>query len=107
MGFSNQEIQVTGADSDTFTTTDDPTAGWFFETLSGYGFENVYSDAVGTGGATNTITDTLVTPFGDFNTPATFASTAALPTAESSSRRVLLPPPTLQRLSVPLTSPGS
>lgn len=63
LGFSNQDIQVTSADSDDFLTIDDPTPGSPFDTLSGYGFDNVYSDIVGTNGATNTITDTLVTPF--------------------------------------------
>jgi hypothetical protein len=84
LGLSNQEILV--ADDipnrlDEVTPTD-PAPGSFFDTFSGYGFENVYSDIVGTNGATNTITDTLITPFGDISLPAVFASTAALPAAE-------------------------
>jgi hypothetical protein len=81
LGLSNQEILVT-----TNTTgvigTDEPTPGSFFDTLSGYGYENIYSDIVAANGATNTVTDTLVTPLGDLNIPISFDATAALTAAE-------------------------
>jgi hypothetical protein len=93
-GFSNQEIQVTddagmqqydaGApepDIASAGSTAVPASGSFFDTFSAFGYENVYSDVV-TNGATNTITDTLVTPFGDFNIPVSFSATDALTAAE-------------------------
>ncbi len=56
----------------------DPTIGSVFDTDNyGNGFENVYSDVVGTGGAANTITDTFQTPFGNFNIPTTFDAAEA------------------------------
>lgn len=80
LGLSNEEILVT-TNTTGDTSTDDPTVG-FFGTLSGYGYENVYSDVVGTDGAGNTVTDTLVTPFGDLNIPISFDATTALTAAE-------------------------
>jgi hypothetical protein len=43
----------------------------------GYGFESVYSDLISTTGST-VITDTVVTPFGDFDLPTTFDATYGL-----------------------------
>jgi hypothetical protein len=41
----------------------------------------VYTDYIGTGpDGTNTITDTFVTPFGDFNIPTTYDAAAYFPT---------------------------
>ncbi|MGA8332598.1 MAG: hypothetical protein WB777_25440 [Mycobacterium sp.] len=54
----------------------DPGVGSIFNTIDFYGYENIYSDIVGSGG-TDTITDTVVTPFGDFTIPETFDLTAA------------------------------
>jgi hypothetical protein len=43
----------------------------------GGGYENVYTDLVGLGtGGANEITDTVITPFGDFNIPTTFDAAA-------------------------------
>ncbi len=81
LGLSNQEILVT-TNMTGDSSPDDPTAGSFFDTVSGYGYANVYSDVVGTGGAANTVTDTLVTPFGDVTIPTSFDATAALTAAE-------------------------
>jgi len=52
----------------------------------GGGFENIYADLVGLGtGGSNEITDTLVTPFGNFDIPTTFDAaefgTTTLPSA--------------------------
>lgn len=82
LGFSNQEILVTADVPDGFVSADEPTVGSFFDTFGGDGFENVYSDIVGTGGAANLITDTLVTPFGDFTIPTAYDATTALTAAE-------------------------
>jgi hypothetical protein len=47
----------------------------------GQGYENLYTDVIGTGpDGTNSITDTLVTPFGDFNIPTAFDAAADFPT---------------------------
>jgi hypothetical protein len=47
----------------------------------GNGYDNVYTDFIGTGpDGTNSITDTLVTPFGDFNIPTTYDAAADFPT---------------------------
>ena len=94
LGFSNQEILVTGASLvkeptpvaqdllvSGYDGTDAPAAGSFFDTFSGFGYENIYSDVVAANGATNTITDTLVTPFGDINIPVSFTATDALTAA--------------------------
>jgi hypothetical protein len=43
----------------------------------GGGYENIYTDLVGLGtGGTNEITDTVVTPFGNFDIPTTFDAAA-------------------------------
>ncbi len=73
LGLTDTQIVVT-AD---LTGTNDPSVGSVFDYLS-FGtssgdsstITNVYSDVVGAGG--NTITDTLDTPWGDFNIPTSF-----------------------------------
>jgi hypothetical protein len=55
-----------------------PTGSLFDFTNFGNGFENQYSDIIGTMGAPNTITDVFITPFGDFNIPTTFDAVALL-----------------------------
>jgi hypothetical protein len=61
---TTQTILVTGN-----VTGDAPAVGSVIETVSlGPGFANVYADLIGAGGAA-TITDTLITPFGDFPIP--------------------------------------
>jgi hypothetical protein len=52
---------------------DEPPQGSVLDTTNfGSGFENEYSDLAGAGtGGSNLITDTFVTPFGDFNIPTT------------------------------------
>ncbi len=56
-------------------------AGVIDQTTFGSGWENVYTDFDGAGvfGADG-ITDTLITPFGDFNIPTTFDALAEVPT---------------------------
>jgi hypothetical protein len=71
LGLTNTQIVVT-AD---LTGTNEPSVGSAFDDLtfgtsSSSAITNVYSDVVGASG--NTITDTLDTPWGDFNIPTTF-----------------------------------
>jgi hypothetical protein len=55
-----------------------PAVNSFFEVDNyGHGYELVYSDLVGAGsGGDNLITETWVTPFGDFNVPTTYDASA-------------------------------
>jgi hypothetical protein len=73
LGLNDTQIVVT----DDLTGTNDPSVGSVFDYLSfgtpsadGSTFTNVYSDVVGANG--NTITDTVETPWGDFNIPTNF-----------------------------------
>jgi hypothetical protein len=52
------------------TVANDPGVGSIFNTMYYLGSESVYSDVTSASG--NTITDTLVTPFGNFDIPTTF-----------------------------------
>ena len=56
----------------TSSTDPDVPVGSVFETViwPNSGMENVYSDIVSTTGGADTITDTLLTPWGDFTIPA-------------------------------------
>jgi hypothetical protein len=50
------------------TDADLPAVGSVYDALNfGAGFENVYTDIPGTAGGADTVTDTLVTPFGNVN----------------------------------------
>jgi hypothetical protein len=64
----------------TSNTDPDAPAGSVFETVTwgDTGFENVYTDIVSATGGADTITDTLVTPLGDFTVPNTFDAAAGL-----------------------------
>jgi hypothetical protein len=72
---SDQEIFVSGSSGGAGAPGD----GSIFNTVDyGHGVENVYSDVVGTGtDPTHSITDTVVTPFGDFAMPTSFDAAAA------------------------------
>jgi len=62
----------------TSSTGDAPAAGSVIDVADyGYGFETVYSDVVSSTGP-NVITDTVVTPFGDFALPTAFDATSGL-----------------------------
>jgi hypothetical protein len=52
------------------TVANDPGVGSIFNTMYYLGSESVYSDVTSASG--NTVTDTLVTPFGNFDIPTTF-----------------------------------
>lgn len=56
-----------------------PTVGTVYSVTDfGGGFANVYEATPGTGGGSASITNTLVTPFGNLNLPTTFDATAPL-----------------------------
>ena len=76
LGFTNTQLVVTSATAaDVGSTSDLPTVGSIYDAFNfGNGFENVYTDIPGTGGAADTITDTLVTPFGNVNLDSLFGS---------------------------------
>lgn len=72
LGGSSEAILVTGDSSTTGTDAGDlPPLGSEFDIVNdGGGYETVYSDLVSTTGA-NVISETWVTPMGDFALPAT------------------------------------
>ena len=69
LGFTSTQIVVTSATpADAGDAADLPTVGSVYDAFNfGDGFENVYSAIPGTAGAADTVTDTLVTPFGNVN----------------------------------------
>ncbi len=76
LGLTNTELTVesvtaaSGADA-----SDLPTKGSVFDALNlGNGFENVYTAIPGTAGGSDTVTDTLMTPFGNVNLDSLFGS---------------------------------
>jgi hypothetical protein len=62
---------------DLTNAANDPPVGSIFNTINLDGFENYYSDLVSTTGGANTITDNLVTPWGDYSMPTTFDAAQA------------------------------
>jgi hypothetical protein len=82
---TNQQILVTSDISGTPGTGagDVPPVGSVLDTFTfGHsGFGNIYSDLVSTTGGGDVISDTFVTPFGDFTTPLAFDA-AAIPVSE-------------------------
>ncbi len=76
LGFTNTQLVVTGATAaDGGSTSDLPTVGSLYDSFNfGGGVENVYTDIPGTGGGADTVSDTLVTPFGNINLDSLFGS---------------------------------
>jgi hypothetical protein len=76
LGFTNTQLVVqTATAADGGSSSDLPTVGSIYDAFNfGNGVENVYTDIPGTGGAPDTITDTLVTPFGNVNLDSLFGS---------------------------------
>jgi hypothetical protein len=78
-GLTNAEFTVTsdtaaGAGSDSAL----PTVGSVYDEFNlGNGYENLYTDIPGAAGANDTVTDTLVTPFGNINLDSLFGSVDA------------------------------
>jgi len=76
LGLTNTEFVVTSA---TGTSTDLPTDGTVYDVFNlGGGIENIYEAVPGVSGAADTITDTLVTPFGDINLDSLFGGFDAI-----------------------------
>jgi hypothetical protein len=78
-GFTNTEINVTGVTpADVGDAASLPTKGSVYDALNlGNGYENVYTAIPGTAGGSDTVTDTLVTPFGNVNLDSLFGSVDA------------------------------
>jgi hypothetical protein len=78
LGFTNTQLIVTGATAaDGANASSLPTVGSVYDAFNlGNGYENVYTAIPGTGGA-DTVTDTLVTPFGNVNLDSLFGNVDA------------------------------
>jgi hypothetical protein len=74
LGFTNTELIVTNATAGADGSASDlPTVGSVYDAFNlGNGYENVYTDIPGTAGGSDTVTDTLVTPFGNVNLDSLF-----------------------------------
>lgn len=79
-GIHNTEFTITDVDPAAGATASDlPAVGTVYDVMNfGNGFANVYTDIPGADGAANSITDTLTTPFGDFNIPTDFDAAGLL-----------------------------
>lgn len=75
LGFTNTQLIVTGATpTGGGTAAELPTVGSVYDAFNYMNaYENVYTDIPSTTGGHNTITDTLVTPYGDFNLSSMFS----------------------------------
>jgi hypothetical protein len=76
LGLTNTELTVESATPATGDSAADlPTKGSVFDAFNlGNGYENVYTDIPGTAGGSDTVTDTLITPFGNVNLDSLFGS---------------------------------
>jgi len=76
LGLTNTEFIV---DSATGTSSGLPTDGTVYDVFNlGNGMENIYEAVPGVSGAADTITDTLVTPFGNINLDSLFGGFDAI-----------------------------
>jgi hypothetical protein len=72
LGLTNTQLIVTGVTPDGTDTTGLPTVGSIYDATNfGDGYENVYTAIPGTDG---TVTDTLVTPYGNINLDSLFGT---------------------------------
>src|SRR6202012_58459 len=80
LGFTNTELIVTGTTvASGGTASELPTDGSIYDAFNfGNGYENVYTAIPGVDGANDTVTDTLVTPFGNINLDSLFGSIDAI-----------------------------
>ncbi|MGA9490412.1 MAG: hypothetical protein WBV80_09195 [Mycobacterium sp.] len=76
LGLTNTQLIVTGATpTGDGTAADLPTVGSVYDAFNlGNGYENVYTAIPGLDGAKDTVTDTLVTPFGNVNLDSLFGN---------------------------------
>ena len=76
LGMTDTEFTVT---STTGTSSELPTVGSVYDAFNfGDGIENVYTAVPGVSGAADTVTDTLVTPWGDLNLDSLFGNVDAI-----------------------------
>jgi hypothetical protein len=79
LGSTNTEFTVTGATALGDAPAGDlPTVGSVYDVLNLGGLENVYTAIPGVAGGADTITDTLVTPFGNVDLSSLFAGLDAV-----------------------------
>jgi hypothetical protein len=80
LGLTNTELTVESATAASGADASDlPTVGSVYDALNlGNGIENVYTAIPGTAGGADTVTDTLVTPFGNVNLDSLFGSIDAV-----------------------------
>ena len=81
LGLTNTEFTVTGGSlaADAPAGAAVPADGSVYDVLNfGDGFENVYTAIPGAAGAADTVTDTLVTPFGNINLDSLLAGLDAV-----------------------------
>jgi hypothetical protein len=78
-GLTNAEFTVTsGTAADGGSASALPADGSVYDEFNlGNGYENLYTDIPGTAGGSDTVTDTLVTPFGNVNLDSLFGSVDA------------------------------
>ncbi|MGB7143715.1 hypothetical protein [Mycobacterium sp.] len=76
LGFTNTQLVVADVTpTGDGTAAELPTVGSVYDAFNlGNGYENVYTAIPGTAGASDTVTDTLVTPFGNVNLDSLFGS---------------------------------
>jgi hypothetical protein len=76
LGLTNTEFTVTSVTPATGDSAADlPTQGSVYDAFNlGGGYENIYTAIPGTAGGADTVTDTLVTPFGNVNLDSLFSS---------------------------------
>ncbi len=76
LGFTNTQLIVTGATAaDGGSASELPTVGSVYDAFNlGNGYENVYTAIPGATPADDTVTDTLVTPFGNINLDSLFGN---------------------------------
>ena len=79
LGFTNTELVVQSATpTGDATAADLPTVGSVYDAFNfGNGYENVYTDLVSATGGADTVSDELVTPFGNINLDSLFGSVDA------------------------------
>jgi hypothetical protein len=79
LGFTNTELVVQSASpAGDLPDSDLPAVGSVYDAFNfGNGYENVYTDIPGTAGGNDTVTDTLVTPFGNVNLDSLFGGVDA------------------------------
>jgi hypothetical protein len=76
LGLTNTQLVVTGATAaDGGSASDLPTVGSVYDAFNlGNGYENVYTAIPGATAGSDTVTDTLVTPFGNVNLDSLFGN---------------------------------